>query len=264
VGQATGVRLSDGIETDHRQIANLDSGDGYTLIMEPIPETLAAINELNPFLDDAVLLDQLTARADRARTIAPDCIGVSVASLDIGVTFTLVATSDEIAVLDAVQDLTEGPCEEVSAVDQGLAATIADPLMEDTWQAFSRASAAAGVQSTVTFPVIEAGLAVGSVNLYGGSENAFAGRHEELAAVFEAWAPGAVVNADLSFSTRGMAEQAPRHLRDQARVEVATGIVAAIRGVDVERAHDRLQQTSQRAGVPMNQVADIIIMLNRA
>lgn len=77
--------------------------------MEPIPETLAAINELHPAVDDVALLEQLTAAAERARTIAPDCVGVSVAFLDVGVTFTLVATSDKIALVDAVQYLAGGP-----------------------------------------------------------------------------------------------------------------------------------------------------------
>lgn len=232
--------------------------------MEPIPETLAAINELGPAVDDAALLEQLTAAAARARTIAPDCVGVSVAAFDLGVTFTLVATSDEIAVLDAVQYLAGGPCERAIENDQGLATVIGDPLTESTWHAFSRASAAAGVSSTLTFPIMHAGHAIGSVNLYGGSEDAFTNRHGELAAVFGAWAPGAVVNADLSFSTRRVAEQAPQHLRDQARVDVASGILAAIQDIDVESAFDRLKGAAQRAGVPMDRVADIVIMLNRA
>ncbi len=232
--------------------------------MEPIPETLAAINELSPAVDEVALLEQLTAAAEQARAIAPSCVGVSVASLDVGVTFTLVATSDEIAVLDAVQYLSGGPCEEAIEIDQGLATTIGDPLTEATWQAFSRASAAAGVRSTLTFPVMHEGHAIGSVNLYGGSEDAFTGRHEELAVVFGAWAPGAVVNADLSFSTRQLAEQAPLHLRDQARLDVASGILAAIQDIDVESALDRLKRAAQRAGVPMNRVADIVIMLNGA
>ena len=232
--------------------------------MEPIPETLAAINELDPAVDEIALLEQLMDRADRARTIAPECVGVSVASLDVGVTFTLVATSDEIAALDAVQYLAGGPCEEAIEIDQGLATVISDPLTEATWRSFSRASAAAGVRSTLTFPVLQAGHAVGSVNLYGGSEDAFTGHHEALAEVFEAWAPGAVVNADLSFSSRRVAEQAPRQLRNQVRVDVATGIVAAFQGLDEETAHDRLRSAAQRAGVPVNRVADIVIMLNGA
>lgn len=73
---------------------------GYRLPTEPIPETLDAINELDPFVDDVDLLEQLTGRADEARAIVPASVGIIVASLDMGITFTLVATSEEIATLD--------------------------------------------------------------------------------------------------------------------------------------------------------------------
>lgn len=73
---------------------------------------------------------------------------------------------------------------------------------------------------------------------------------------------GAVANADLSFSTRRVAEQAPKHLRDQARVDVACGIAAALQDIDVESALDRLKGAAQRAGIPMNRVGDIVITLN--
>ena len=143
---------------------------------------------------------------------------MSVASVDMGVTFTLVATSDE--------------------------------------------AAPAGVRSTLTFPAIHGRHAFESVHLYGRSEDAFTGRHEELAAVFGAWAPAAVVDADLSFSTRTVAEQAPAQLRDQARIDAATGILAAARGIDVDGAHDRLRTAAQRAGIPLNQAAELLLVLN--
>lgn len=186
--------------------------------MEPIPETLAAINELNPAVDEVALLGQLTSAAEQARAIAPCCVGVSVTAADIGVTFTLVARSDEIT--------------------------------------------SAGVRSTLTFPVTHAGHAFGSVHLYGESEDAFTGRHEELAAVFGAWAPAAVVDADLSFSTRAVAEQAPARFREQARIDAATGILAAAQGIDIDGAHHRLRTAAERAGIPLNQVAEILLVLN--
>lgn len=230
--------------------------------MEPIPETLEAIDELDLFFNgDDDLLAQLTDRAERVRSIAPACVGVSVASLDMGVTFTLVATSEEIADLDAVQYLHGGPCEEAVATHQGLATQLDNPLTESTWHDFSRAGAAAGIRSTVTFPIMKSGRAIGSVNLYGRSDDAFTGKHEELAAVFRAWAPGAVTNADLAFSTRDVAEQAPEILLDETQVAVATGILAASRGEDVDSARHLLEETAQRAGISLVRLADIVISL---
>ncbi len=229
--------------------------------MEPIPETLEAIAELDPYLDDGSLLEQLLAKGAAVQAIAPDCVGVSLASHRHGVTYTLVATTEEVATLDAAQYLGSGPCVEAVEDGQGIATSAEDLMNEPQWQVLAQASAASGVRSTLTFPIIENGEAVGSVNLYGSSEDAFAGKSHELAAVFGAWAPGAVSNADLSFTTREAAARAPEELRDQMRVDVATGILAALRDVDVVRAHELMLDAARRAEVPMAKLAEVIIHL---
>lgn len=227
--------------------------------MEPIPETLEAIGELDPHLDDGSLLEQLTRMAVEARTIAPDIVGVSVAAQTHGVTFTLVATDDVTAALDGIQYLASGPCVDGLTEEQGLATTVGDLLSEPRWQAFGMAGAAVGVRSTLTFPIVHQGSVVGTVNIYGGAEDTFIGKHEHLATVFGAWAPGAVANADLSFSTRRLAELAPDVLRDRAQVEVATGIVAAFRNVDADIALAHLEDAAQRAGVPLVTLARAVL-----
>src|ERR1700712_4790789 len=83
--------------------------------MEPIPETIEAIEEYGPF-EDVDFLADLRERARRVEQVAPDCVGLSLATRDHGVTFTLVASDLDVAVLDAVQYLSGGPC--VSAVDK--------------------------------------------------------------------------------------------------------------------------------------------------
>jgi len=229
--------------------------------MQPIRATVDAINELDPFVDDTDLMEKLTTRANQAHAIVPECIGVSVESREMGLTFTLVATSDEIATLHAAQCPAGKPHGQASGTDPRFAATVEDVLTESAWRSASQASAAIGIRCTLSFPIMEGENAVGSVHLYGCSEDAFAGRHAALAEVFRAWAPGAVTNADLSFSTRAMAEQAPQLLRDEGKVAVATGILAAFNGTDVEEAQGRLEEASHRAGLTVNQLAEIIVGL---
>lgn len=77
--------------------------------MEPIPETVAAIEEFGKFYD-ADLLAELQQRAEAVRELVPDLVGLSLASLDDGVGFTLVATDADVAVLDAIQYVGGGPC----------------------------------------------------------------------------------------------------------------------------------------------------------
>lgn len=70
--------------------------------MEPLPETQSAIEEFGPFVDDLDLLEHLQRSATLVRAVVPSCVGLSLAMLDEGLTFTLQATSEEITGLDAV------------------------------------------------------------------------------------------------------------------------------------------------------------------
>lgn len=229
--------------------------------MEPIPETLEALAEVDAHLDEDSLREQLTSTATRAERLVPGVVGVSVAFREQGLTFTLVATSEAIATLDAVQYVGSGPC--VDAIELGHGVATPDGLLaEDRWQEFARASAAAGVQSTLTLPVVAGDVVVSTVNLYGRETDTFAGRHEELADLFGAWAPGAIANADLSFATRRAAQQAPTQLREAAVVETAVGILAWHRNVTVEVASAQLHESARRAGVPVLQLARLLVQIH--
>jgi GAF domain-containing protein len=164
-----------------------------------------------------------------------------------------------------VQYLSHGPC--VATVEeQQLEPTechLDDLLDEDSWQLFGRASAAKGVRSTLTLPIVIDHRVVGSVNLYGGSGEAFTGHHGDLAALFDAWAPGAVTNADLSFATLQEARRAPELLKHQLMVHVAVGIVAAREGLDVQAAERSLREASARAGVSLHDLAMAVLEANR-
>jgi GAF domain-containing protein len=225
---------------------------------EPIPETVEAVDNLDPSADDGSLLADLIRLAGRAQEIVPDLVGVSIASFDHGLTFTLVATAEEIAVLDAVQYVAGGPCVEAAETDR-VNEFEPDLLNEDRWRLFAEATAAHAVHSTLTLPVLSDGRVVGTVNLYAASRRAFVGQHEQLAEVFGAWAAGAVANADLSFTTRKEAERAPQILRNQNLIDLATGIVAAQLGVDVDTAVARLRDAASRAGVSLLQLARDIV-----
>lgn len=235
----------------------------YNGNMEPIPQTLQAFGELDAMLDDESLLTLLTSTADRAHEAVPGLIGVSVASRDQGVTFTLVATPQEIAVLDAVQYVATGPCVDAVDLGHGITTSAGGLLDETRWSHFARASAAAGILSTLTLPVVDGDDVVGTVNFYGRNEDTFVDRHEELAEIFGAWAPGAVADADLSFATRRLAEQAPEQLRRAGLVDTATGILAAERRTSVKDAREHLDSAARRAGIPVETLAAVVVNLHQ-
>ena len=234
--------------------------NGYRSNMKPMPETIEAIEEFGPF-EDNDLLRELRERGALVMELVPDCVGLSLASTAHGVTLTLVATVLEIAALDAIQYLFGGPCVGAAQGQRVIEYDVADALDEGQWQHFARATAAVAVSSTLSLPILVDGKVVGSVNLYAASAKAFTGLHEEIARIFDAWAPGAVTNADLTFSSREVARQAPRLLREDLNIKVAVGILAA-NGMDVDEARESLFEAARRAQVSEADLAATIIATN--
>jgi GAF domain-containing protein len=229
--------------------------------VKPIPETIAAAGQISRYSGEDDVIVALQRMGDQVSTVVPDCIGLSIAWAEYGVTFTLAASDAEIAVFDALQYLEDGPC--VESIRSGeLVETDHDQLMsEQAWRLFSAATAGAGIRSTLTFPIRVGGQVVGTVNMYGASDHAFEGHHEELAEICGAYAPDATSNADLTFDTREAARQTPENLRHEALVDRAVGMIVAQHGVDMEAARGRLQEAALRAGIAPHQLAAALVQL---
>jgi GAF domain-containing protein len=229
--------------------------------MEPIPETSEIIAELEKFDYVAGLRGELVRRAKAVRALVPDLVGLSLAALEDDVAFTLVATDAQVAVLDAIQYLTGGPCVDAARTEQVRTYSSDEPDDERTWQTFAMATAAKAVASTLTLPVLDDDKVVGSINLYAASTGAFGGLHSDIASIFGAWAPGAITNADLSFQTRRTAEHAPEALRGTMRVETAVGVLMEAESVDADAARGMLVNAAQRSGVTTQVLADAVLEL---
>jgi transcriptional regulator with GAF, ATPase, and Fis domain len=144
--------------------------------VEPIPETARAIADFGPFIiENEDLLRELLAKAHRVRALVPQCLGISVASTVDQVTFTLVATAKEVALLDAVQYISGGPCVDAVEAERVLAYEQSELFDEEEWQLVAHATAAASVASTLTLPILVSGQVGGSVNLYATTPDAFDG-----------------------------------------------------------------------------------------
>jgi GAF domain-containing protein len=225
--------------------------------VEPIPETREVIDDLIS-QGDTEIPALLSDMARRARDIVPELVGLSLGLVDEGLTVTLVATSDEMATLDAVQYLAGGPCVTAVARGETVEAVEQDLLDENEWQLYAKATAAAGVQSSLTLPILRAGEAIGSVNLYASTPDAFEGHHRALATALGTAAEGAVSNADLEFRTRLEAAQGPTRLADRDDVDIAVGLIAGSGDVPVLVARERLTAAAARAGITEGQAARAI------
>lgn len=228
--------------------------------MEPLPETVAAVQRLAEY-GDTEIAGELFRMGREIRDVVPEIVGVSLGLPADEFTFTLVATSDEVRQLDATQYLDDGPCVEALHSGDTIETQMAQLLDEKRWQTFARASAAHGVASTLSLPVVRKGRVIASVNLYASTPNAFVGHHEELAAICRGWAPGAVANADLAFHTRLEAAATPQRMRDQDVVDQAVGLLAMTLGMAVDDAAERLGRAARQAGITEPQVARTIIRL---
>jgi GAF domain-containing protein len=231
--------------------------------MQPIPETIQALTNLGA-TDEVDLVAELVELADRAQEVVPDLVGVSIARLDEGFTFTLVATAQEIAVLDGIQYLAGGPCVDGAHTNQVIEFDNNDALDEDRWRLFAQATAADNVRTTLTLPLLTQWHVSGTVNLYAASQRAFVGHHDELAEIFGGWAAGAMTNADMAFTTRRTAQAAPQQLREQLDIDLATGIIAARLGMEVKAALAHLRQAATRSGVTLSQLAHTIVQSRRS
>lgn len=230
--------------------------------MQPIPESVEAAEELGPFAGSEDLLEQLSRISEAVQDLVPECVGLSLASQEHGVTFTLVSSHEHVAVLDAAQYLDGGPCVESIHTGQKVTAH-GDMVGEGEWRVFAQVSAATDVLSSLTLPIVTGGLVTGTVNLYASTVDAFDQHHEEVAQLLGAWAEGAVTNADLTFDTRRVAEDAPRILRQEAPFAQALGFVSGLLELDTQSAAQRLGDAARRAGISTAQLAEALIKLRQ-
>ncbi len=234
--------------------------------MEPIPETIRAIEELGPAADGGDLLERLIEMGERVGVLVPDCIALTLASSEHDATFALLASRRQIALLTAIQREADVEAAAAAAAGSGDAPgeqPAPDLLDEAAWQRLALANAAPCVATTLTLPIRDPGRLRGSITLYGASRQAFAGHHEQLAEILGAWAPGVVTNADLPFRALHEARAAPGLLRRADTLDEATRIVAMIQRLAPAAARQRIRDAAARAGISEEQLAEAVIRLRR-
>lgn len=228
--------------------------------LEPLPETRDALLSVSLW-SGRDLTAELTRHAELVEDVVPSLVGISLALVRDGLIFTLSATREHLALLDAVQYAVGGPCVDAAPQDSTVLGGDSDAglLDEQRWVEFARTGAAHGVLSTLSLPIHVGGQVVGGANLYGATPDAFTGKEPRLAAILGAWAPGAVHNADLSFSTRAEARRASQVLEELTVLDQATGVVVEAHGVDVEAARQIIADAAHRAGQDELEVARALI-----
>jgi GAF domain-containing protein len=225
-------------------------------VMEPIPESLEVLTRLSVG-GDVGLVQRLTEAAARVVHLVPECVALSIALFDDDLTFTLLATSERMRIVDAAQYLDGGPCE-LSALN-GEDVAVDDILDEDRWQLFALATAATGVRSSLSLPLRDGAVVIGSINFYGGTDYTFIGRERTLAEMFGANVAEVVANADLSMGSLERAREAVQTLEDRDTITTAAGVYAVRHNVTVDDGYDNLRDAAERAGVPLVELARLVL-----
>jgi GAF domain-containing protein len=228
--------------------------------VEPIPETVEALRELTRFGDESIARALLRITRN-AELVVPELVGVSLSLVSENLTFTMTASAGPVAELDGMQYLAGGPCEVTLQTGVRQTYQAGNVVDEERWRLFARATAAAGIESTLSLPILEGGVAVAGINLYASTPDAFEGHHDEVADATGGWAEGAVRNADMDFTTRFQAAETPERLRAETLVDQAVGALMSQWGIPVDAAEERLRNAAQRAGISDAQMARAILGL---
>ena len=229
--------------------------------MEAIPEVREAATRLAAAGDETLdLVQRLESASAIALTLLPSCVGVSLTVLVDGDPFTVTATPGDVASLDAVQYIDDGPCVQAAGTHQLL--VVDDVLDETRWQLFSQAAAATGVRSSLSMPLPASGdTPAAALNLYASDTHAFHGVQAQVAEAFGVHVSELTANADLSFMTREFARELPQRLDDHGYLDQAVGVLVSLRGEDAEQTRERIRYAADRAGISPVDVAKIVLVL---
>ncbi|GAB3683441.1 GAF domain-containing protein [Angustibacter aerolatus] len=223
--------------------------------MEPLPEARVAAVYLDGIGREPDALRVLQSVADRAAALVPALVGVSVTVVVDGTPYTLTATAESLQAA--------GHLDRSTTPDRGEAIEVSDLLDEGAWHLFAATSAAPGVRSSLSLPLVLEDGPAGAIDLYGSDPAAFDDRLASLATAFGVPFDLLVANADLPFETRRQAEQLPGRLSEEDASARAVEALAAQRGWSTEEAARRLADAAERAGVEQSRLVQALLRLDR-
>jgi len=220
--------------------------------MQPPPRALWGIGEelaaVHARLSGILLTEQTMDTALQLITsLARDTVAGSLGS---GVTLlradgqpaTSASTDPLVESLDTLQyGLGEGPC--LTAWAGSTMVTANDLTTEDRWPIWSPQAVSLGVRSVLSAPMEAGGTPWGAIKVYAESAGAYDERAEDVLRRFAAQAAIFVSNVHLA--------------RDL--IATATGMVAARKGLDPERAYRQLISLSRSARIPLSELAERMV-----
>lgn len=197
----------------------------------------------------------LTDIAEFAVRAVPHADGAGLTLLEEHRAQTVVATSAFVREVDRIQYevVREGPC--LSAVAAGRTFWSGNLGGETQWPRFGPRAGRLGVHSVVSLPLLLPGRALGALNVYARSRDAFNDRAVQLGEAFAPHAAASVSNAQLLAQADRLIAELHESLASRAEIDQAIGLVMSRTGLDAAAALDRLRSLSQARSVKVSEVA---------
>jgi GAF domain-containing protein len=222
---------------------------------DPLTDSLAALTRF--FVGDGSLEETLTRVAHlTVEAVEPaDLAGITMRVE--GRDRTAVFTDETSPEIDQAQyDSGEGPC--VDAYHEQKVTQIRSTREDGPWPEFRRAAAGHGIHSTLSMPLVANKSAVGALNLYSRTEDAFGQDAIEIASLFASQAAIVLANAQAYWDARALGEGLGEAMKNRAVIEQAKGMLMA-KGCDADTAFDMLVKASQRENVKLRDIAHRIV-----
>jgi GAF domain-containing protein len=169
------------------------------------------------------------------------------------------ATARFVHEIDTVQynELNEGPC--ITCM-QSRRATVSGSLGSDSrWPRFGGRVARMGVHSALSLPLMLGDHAIGAINCYATSQDAFGEHAVRLGSQFAGPAAVSIYNAQLLAGAHERAEQLQRALESRALIDQAIGIIRSRSGASAEWAFARLVRMSQTENTKLHVIAERLV-----
>ncbi len=200
----------------------------------------------------------VTALADATVTNAD---GVSVTLERHGQLMTVAASNDAVLTMDRHQYETgEGPC--LDAKTEGRWFYIESLADETRWPTFVPLALGQGIHSILSSPLKADGGALGALNMYSATQNAFGEREQQLAALFAEQASQILTSAGPDRSDDQNNERFATALAARQLIHQAQGVIMARNRVGADEAIGSLFRAARASGVAVVvHAADVVASL---
>lgn len=228
-----------------------------------MPEYAGAVNQGLAALSSFVVGGStLGETLDRVAVLAVESVpGADFAGLTLlqdGKPTTAVFTDPTSPEVDQAQyESGSGPC--LDAFRHGVTYRIDSTADDDHWPEFSGVAHAAGINSTLSLPLLVEDDSVGALNLYSREPAAFDDHGERVGMAFASQAAVALANAQAYWGAKDVADQLHEAMKSRAVIEQAKGILMAAQGCDPDEAFELLVKASQRSNRKLRDVAQEIV-----